>query len=145
MTTVKASDLLVRALEREGVEYVFGVPGEENLDLLESLRTSSWLSLALRVEGETLTVRSKVDGEAAGDSGIAAFARAPESDEGTLPNLSVPRRIAGISFYRDLHGFYAAKDEAEYHRNLDIMMDSCQRFLGFDLLESTPMSEYVLG
>ena len=36
----KASDLFVAALEAEGVEYVFGVPGEENLDLLESLRGS---------------------------------------------------------------------------------------------------------
>ncbi|MEQ8861567.1 MAG: acetolactate synthase large subunit [Pseudomonadales bacterium] len=38
---MKASDLFVRALEAEGVEYVFAIPGEENLDLLESLRTSS--------------------------------------------------------------------------------------------------------
>ncbi len=38
--TIKASDLFVRCLEQEGVEYVFAVPGEENLDLLESLRTS---------------------------------------------------------------------------------------------------------
>ena len=37
---MKASDLFVRCLEEEGVEYVFGVPGEENLDLLESLRNS---------------------------------------------------------------------------------------------------------
>jgi len=33
---MKASDLFVKALEAEGVEYVFGIPGEENLDLLES-------------------------------------------------------------------------------------------------------------
>lgn len=38
---MKASDLMVRALEAEGVEYIFGIPGEENLDLLESLRSSS--------------------------------------------------------------------------------------------------------
>lgn len=38
---MKASDLMVRALEAEGVEYIFGIPGEENLDLLESLRNSS--------------------------------------------------------------------------------------------------------
>ncbi len=38
---MKASDLFVKSLEEEQVEYVFGVPGEENLDLLESLRTSS--------------------------------------------------------------------------------------------------------
>ncbi|MEO1253442.1 MAG: acetolactate synthase large subunit [Bacteroidota bacterium] len=39
--TKKASDLFVEVLENEGVEYVFGVPGEENLDLLESLRKSN--------------------------------------------------------------------------------------------------------
>ena len=38
---MKASDLFVKALEAEDVEYVFGIPGEENLDLLESLRASS--------------------------------------------------------------------------------------------------------
>ena len=38
--TMKASDLLVRQLEEEGVEYIFGLPGEENLSFLESLRTS---------------------------------------------------------------------------------------------------------
>ncbi|HEX4341585.1 MAG TPA: acetolactate synthase large subunit [Polyangiaceae bacterium] len=37
---MKASDLFVAALENEGVERIFAVPGEENLDVLESLRTS---------------------------------------------------------------------------------------------------------
>ncbi|MEL6558275.1 MAG: acetolactate synthase large subunit [Bacteroidota bacterium] len=37
---MKASDLFVKALENEEVEYIFGIPGEENLDLLESLRNS---------------------------------------------------------------------------------------------------------
>ncbi|HIF92036.1 MAG TPA: acetolactate synthase large subunit [Myxococcales bacterium] len=37
---MKASDLMVKALENEGVEYIFGIPGEENLDFLESLRDS---------------------------------------------------------------------------------------------------------
>lgn len=34
---IKASDLFVRALEQEGVEYIFGLPGEENADLVMSL------------------------------------------------------------------------------------------------------------
>ena len=38
---IKGAELMVRALENEGVESIFGVPGEENLDLLEALRTSS--------------------------------------------------------------------------------------------------------
>lgn len=37
---MKASDLFVKQLEEEGVEYIFGLPGEENLDFLESLRSS---------------------------------------------------------------------------------------------------------
>lgn len=38
---MKASDLFIKALENEGVEYIFGIPGEENLDFLDSLRKSS--------------------------------------------------------------------------------------------------------
>ena len=47
---MKASDLFVRALENEGVEYIFGVPGEENLDLVESLRTSKIKLIVTRHE-----------------------------------------------------------------------------------------------
>ncbi len=38
---MNASELFVKALENEGVEYIFGIPGEENLTFLEALRTSS--------------------------------------------------------------------------------------------------------
>ncbi|WP_183628194.1 acetolactate synthase large subunit [Rhizobium leguminosarum] len=37
---IKGSDIFVSALENEGVVYIFGIPGEETLDLLESLRKS---------------------------------------------------------------------------------------------------------
>jgi len=37
---MKASDLFLRALEEEGVEYIFGVPGEENADFMISLLDS---------------------------------------------------------------------------------------------------------
>lgn len=47
---MKASDLLVKALENEGVEYVYAVPGEENLDVVESLRTSSIKMILTRHE-----------------------------------------------------------------------------------------------
>ena len=44
---VKASDLFVEALEEEGVEYIFGIPGEENLDMLDSLSRSTKIKLIL--------------------------------------------------------------------------------------------------
>ena len=38
---MKASDLFLRCLESEGVEYIFGLPGEENIDLMFSLLNSN--------------------------------------------------------------------------------------------------------
>ena len=38
---MKASDLMVKCLEEEGIEYIFGVPGEENADFMISLEASS--------------------------------------------------------------------------------------------------------
>ncbi len=38
---MKASDLLVRCLEKEGITHIFGVPGEENADFMMSLEGSS--------------------------------------------------------------------------------------------------------
>lgn len=47
---MKASDLFVKQLEEEGVEYAFGLPGEETLDLLESLRKSGIKVIVTRHE-----------------------------------------------------------------------------------------------
>jgi len=47
---MKGSDLLVAALENEGVDRIFGIPGEENLDVVESIRTSSIKLIVTRHE-----------------------------------------------------------------------------------------------
>jgi acetolactate synthase-1/2/3 large subunit len=44
---MKASDLLVHCLEEEGIEYIFGVPGEENADFMLSLEKSSKIKFIL--------------------------------------------------------------------------------------------------
>src|SRR5947209_14510359 len=50
MTDRKASDVFVECLEAEGVRYVFGIPGEETLDLNESLENSSISFVPVRHE-----------------------------------------------------------------------------------------------
>src|SRR4051812_25633496 len=50
MSERKASDLFVECLEAEGVKYVFGIPGEETLDLNESLAKSSVSFIPVRHE-----------------------------------------------------------------------------------------------
>ena len=37
---MKAAELFVRCLENEGVEYIFGIPGEENIDIMDALLES---------------------------------------------------------------------------------------------------------
>ncbi len=47
---MKASDLFVKALENENVEYIFGIPGEENLDFLNSIKNSKIKLIVTRHE-----------------------------------------------------------------------------------------------
>ncbi|MGV3609215.1 MAG: acetolactate synthase large subunit [Planctomycetaceae bacterium] len=47
---MKASELFIKALEHENVEYIFGIPGEENLDLLDALSRSSIKLIVTRHE-----------------------------------------------------------------------------------------------
>jgi acetolactate synthase-1/2/3 large subunit len=44
---MKASDLFVKCLEEEGIEYIFGVPGEENADFVMSLQNSNQITFVL--------------------------------------------------------------------------------------------------
>ena len=66
---MKASDLFVRQLEEEGVEYVFGLPGEENLDFLESLRTSK-IKLILTRHEQTAAFMAATYGRLTGKAGV---------------------------------------------------------------------------
>src|SRR3954451_9963745 len=50
MAPRRASDVFVECLEAEGVKYVFGIPGEETLDLNESLAKSSVRFIPVRHE-----------------------------------------------------------------------------------------------
>ena len=47
---MKAAELFIRCLENEGVEYVFGIPGEENLDVMDAMLDSSIRFITVRHE-----------------------------------------------------------------------------------------------
>lgn len=66
---MKASDLLVKALENEGVEYIYAVPGEENLDFVESLRESS-IELVLTRHEQGAAFMAATYGRLTGKAGV---------------------------------------------------------------------------
>ena len=72
----KGSDLLVGALENEGVDRVFGVPGEENLDVVESLRTSS-IELVLTRHEQPAAFMAATHGRLTGRPGVCISTLGP--------------------------------------------------------------------
>ena len=73
----KASDLFVEALEREGVEYVFGVPGEENLDFLDSLSRSRSIRLILTRHEQAAGFMAATYGRFTGKAGVCLSTLGP--------------------------------------------------------------------
>ncbi len=73
---MKASDLLVKCLENEGVEYIFGIPGEETLDLMESLRTSKIKFILTRHE-QAAAFMADAYGRLTGKAGVCMSTLGP--------------------------------------------------------------------
>lgn len=72
----KGSDLLVAALANEGVDRIFGVPGEENLDVLESLRNSS-IQLVLTRHEQAAAFMAATYGRLTGKPGVCLTTLGP--------------------------------------------------------------------
>ena len=72
----KGSDLLVAALENEGVDRIFGIPGEENLDVVESLRKSS-IELILTRHEQAAAFMAATYGRLTGKPGVCLTTLGP--------------------------------------------------------------------
>jgi len=73
---MKASDLFVRCLENEGVEYIFGIPGEENLDVMDSMIGSSIKFITTRHE-QGAAFMADVYGRLTGKAGVCLATLGP--------------------------------------------------------------------
>ncbi len=73
----KASDLFIECLEEEGVEYVFGVPGEENLDFLDSLSRSTKIKLILTRHEQGAGFMAATYGRHTGKTGVCLATLGP--------------------------------------------------------------------
>lgn len=73
---MNASELFIKCLEEEGVEYIFGVPGEENLAFLEALRTSNIKLIVTRHE-QAAAFMAATYGRLTGKTGVALSTLGP--------------------------------------------------------------------
>ena len=73
---MKAAELLVKCLEKEGVEYIFGIPGEENLDIMDALLDSSIQFVTVRHE-QGAAFMADVYGRLTGKAGVCMSTLGP--------------------------------------------------------------------
>jgi len=88
--STKASDLFVHCLEKEGVDIIYGVPGEENLDLLDSLSRSS-IRLVLTRHEQTAGFMAATYGRLTGKTGVCLATLGPGAT-----NLVTPAAYAQL-------------------------------------------------
>lgn len=72
----RAADLFVRCLENEGVKYIFGIPGEENLDVMDALQESSIKFITVRHE-QGAAFMADVYGRLTGKAGVCMSTLGP--------------------------------------------------------------------
>ncbi len=115
---MKASDLLVKCLESEGVEYIFGIPGEENADLMMSLADSKIKFILTRHE-QGAAFMADVYGRLSGKVGVCLATLGPGATNLAtgVANANMDRsRLLAITGQTDSHLLHK-----ESHQNLNVV------------------------
>jgi acetolactate synthase I/II/III large subunit len=115
---MKTSDLLVRCLEAEGVEYIFGLPGEETADLMISLLDSSIKFILTRHE-QSAAFMADVYGRLTGKVGVCLATLGPGATNLTtgIASANMDRsRVLAITGQIDSHMLHK-----ESHQNMDVI------------------------
>jgi hypothetical protein len=106
--------------------------------LLESLQSANWMTMGLGIQGDRVKLDLVMDGASDDPDDADHFATPPTAKDGAMPALRVPQQIATMSLYRDLHEFYASKDELFPERTSGIIFFENMMgifFTGRDLTE----------
>ena len=115
---MKTSDLFLRCLEAEGVEYIFGLPGEENADLMISLLDSS-IKFVLTRHEQSAAFMADVYGRLTGKVGVCLSTLGPGATNLTtgIANANMDRsRVLAITGQTDSHMLHK-----ESHQNMDVI------------------------
>ena len=115
---MKASDLLVKCLESEGVELIFGIPGEENADLMMSLSKSKIKFILTRHE-QGAAFMADIYGRLTGKVGVCLATLGPGATNLVtgVANANMDRsRLLAITGQTDSHLLHK-----ESHQNLNVV------------------------
>jgi len=116
---MKASDLFVKCLETEGVEYIFGLPGEETNDLMMSLLDSKKIKFILVRHEQAAAFMADVYGRITQKVGVCLSTLGPGATNLTtgVANANMDRSpMLAITGQTDTHLLHK-----ESHQNMDVV------------------------
>ncbi|MFD0687750.1 acetolactate synthase large subunit [Actinomadura fibrosa] len=111
-TPEDAAQLLVRILEAEGVEYVFGIPGEENIHFVDALNRSSIRYILVRHE-QGAAFMAEMYGRLTGRAGVASATLGPgainlqlgvaDATTNSTPVVAISAQVGLDRIYKESH------------------------------------------
>ena len=109
---MKAAELFVKCLENEGVEYMFGVPGEENVDIMDALIASPIQFITTRHE-QGAAFMADVYGRLTGKAGVCLSTLGPgatnlitgvaDADMDRAPVVAIAGQGATTRMHKESH------------------------------------------
>ncbi|MEU6713609.1 acetolactate synthase large subunit [Nonomuraea sp. NPDC046802] len=107
-----AARLIVQALEAEGVEYVFGIPGEENIHFVDALNHSSIRYVLVRHE-QAAAFMAEIYGRLTGKAGVASATLGPgainlqlgvaDATTNSTPVVAITAQVGLDRIYKESH------------------------------------------
>jgi acetolactate synthase-1/2/3 large subunit len=111
---VSAAELLVRALENEGVRFVFGIPGEENIRTTMALDRSSIRYILARHE-QAAAFMAEMYARVTGEAGVVSATLGPgainlqlgvaDADTNSTPLVAISAQVGQHRAYKESHQF----------------------------------------
>ena len=124
--TLTTAQLIVQCLENEGVEYIFGLPGEENIRLIDAMKDSTIRFIVVRHE-QGASFMADIYGRVTGKAGVCISTLGPGAINlllGTADAFTDSTPLVAISAQVGLNRIYK-----ETHQVVDLLSMLLHRIL----------------
>jgi acetolactate synthase-1/2/3 large subunit len=113
--TTTVAKLLVSCLENEGVRYVFGIPGEENIHFIDALNSSSSIRFVLVHHEQSASFMAEMYGRITGKAGVCSATLGPgainlllgtaDAYTDSVPLVAISAQVGLYRQYKETHQF----------------------------------------